>query len=911
MGNVNLQPLNWVTLVKNTRRLAPLLLAALLSTSATSAFAGSVTSGLVAPSDEARPMVRWWWFGSAVEPNGLSREITAMRQGGFGGFEIQPVYALSLDNPQTGLKNLDYLSPEFLKAVSFANEEGHRQGLRVDVTMGSGWPYGGPHIGIEEASAQIRLARIPLPSGAADAALPDVGAGEKLLAVFVADGVDQGVAGDSAKQVDFDAKKPRVSIAPANTDRTVLAFVQSRTGQQLKRPGPGGEGFVLDHMSEAAVRDHLAKVGEPLIKAFGDKPPYAIFSDSLEVYGADWTPDLLAEFQKRRGYDLTPHLPALYFDVGPEALAVRNDWGKTLSELVDENYLKVITAWAREHGTRFRSQTYGLPPVSLSSQALVDLAEGEGAYWRRFTSTRWASSANHIYGKPVTSAESWTWLHSPSFRATPLDVKVEGDILLLQGVNQFVAHGWPYTPASEPEPGWAFYAAAVFNDHNPWWPVMPDLNRYLQRMSHLLRQGSPVADVAILIPTEDAFAGTRPGRATVNDQMQAYITPGMTAQVLDAGYSFDYVDDTSIETLGLKHKVLILPRVDRISPEAYQRIADYVAKGGKVIAVDRAPQTAPGLTDAAERTAQVRAIGAKLFAQGAPNARQVEEAGVGAALKAATAPDLVGAPPAIGFVHRKLVDGDLYFVANTSASPVEARLSFRDQARKAQWWDAVTGKAYPWTPGTTVSLAAYESRVFVFGAAADAPVSPQPRMRSAPQPVDLSTGWAVTFKNGAAAGTVDLPFTWHDDAATRFYSGEAVFKRTVAVTPAQIAAGQTWLDFGEARAVDMPPGRQGRPVAMVEAPIRDAAEVFVNGKRVGALWTPPFRIDLAGHLQPGDNTVEVRVTNTAINGLAGRAAPDYRLLNLRYGERFQPQDTANPQPLPSGIVATVALTTGR
>jgi hypothetical protein len=482
---------------------------------------------------------------------------------------------------------------------------------------------------------------------------------------------------------------------------------------------------------------------------------------------------------------------------------------------------------------------------------------------------------------------------------------------LLEGVNQFIAHGWPYTPPTEPEPGWAFYAAAVFDDHNPWYPVMPDVTRYLQRMSDLLRRGEPVADVAILIPTEDAFAGMRPGQATVNGQMNEYITGDLTAQVLDAGYSFDYVDDKSIETLGLKHKVLILPHVDRISPEAYQRIADYVAKGGKVIAVDRLPEHAPGFVGAAEKTAQVRAIGAKLFAPGAANARQVAEAGVGAALKAATAPDLVGGTPAIGFVHRKLSDGDLYFVANTSSSPVEAKLAFRDQSRKAQWWDAVTGKAYAWTPGSTVALAPYESRVFVFGAAADAPASAPVKARANAQPVDLSTGWTVSFKDGSAAKTVSLPFRWDEDAATRFYSGEAVFRRTVSVTPAQIAAGQTWLDFGDAKAVTGTPGRQGRPVAMVEAPIRDAAEVFVNGKRVGALWTPPFRLDLAGYLQPGENVVEVRVANTAINGLAGRAAPDYRLLNLRYGERFQPQDTANPQPLPSGIFGKATLTSGR
>ena len=161
--------------------------------------------------------------------------------------------------------------------------------------------------------------------------------------------------------------------------------------------------------------------------------------------------------------------------------------------------------------TRFRSQTYGTPPVTLSSNALVDLPEGEGSHWRRFTATRWASSASHLYGRPVTSSETWTWLHSPVFRATPLDMKAEADLHFLQGVNQFIGHGWPYSPPAAGEPGWRFYAAAVFNDHNPWWIVMPDITAYLQRISFLLRQGRPANDVALYLPTDDAYARFTPG----------------------------------------------------------------------------------------------------------------------------------------------------------------------------------------------------------------------------------------------------------------------------------------------------------------------------------------------------------------------------------------------------------------
>jgi alpha-L-rhamnosidase len=137
----------------------------------------------------------------------------------------------------------------------------------------------------------------------------------------------------------------------------------------------------------------------------------------------------------------------------------------------------------------------------LSSNALVDLAEGEaGPHWRTFSTARWAASASHLYNRTVTSSETWTWLHSPAFRAAPLDMKAEADLRFPQGINQLIGHGWAYSPDSAGEPGWRFYAAAVFNAHNPWWIVMPDISKYLQRVSYLMRQGKPANDIAVICP---------------------------------------------------------------------------------------------------------------------------------------------------------------------------------------------------------------------------------------------------------------------------------------------------------------------------------------------------------------------------------------------------------------------------
>ncbi len=153
----------------------------------------------------------------------------------------------------------------------------------------------------------------------------------------------------------------------------------------VKRAAVGGEGFVLDHMSRQAIETHLHTVGDALLGGFVDAPPYAIFSDSLEVYASDWTRELPEEFKKRRGYDLIPHLPELVAGGTPQAEEVRHDWGVTLSDMVRENYLRPLTDFATEHHTRFRSQTYGFPAATLSDERVPQLPEGEGPQWNRFS----------------------------------------------------------------------------------------------------------------------------------------------------------------------------------------------------------------------------------------------------------------------------------------------------------------------------------------------------------------------------------------------------------------------------------------------------------------------------------------------------------------------------------------------
>jgi hypothetical protein len=574
---------------------------------------------------------------------------------------------------------------------------------------------------------------------------------------------------------------------------------------------------------------------------------------------------------------------------------------------VNERYLTPLNDWAKAHDTQFRSQTYGEPAVSLSSNRLVALPEGEGPQFREFSFTRLATSAGHLYKRPVISAETWTWLHSPAFAATPLDMKAEADRMLLQGVNLFVGHGWPYTPPNTAQPGYAFYAAAVFNDHNPWWNVMPQVTGYLTRMSYLMRQGEPANGVAVLLPNDDVYASLVPGKVSLSAEMHKHVTPALTAQILDAGQNLDYVDAESILALGVKHPVLVLPHVSRLSPQVMARLQDYVRGGGRIVAVGTRPSLAPGLQDARRISAQVAAAAQTLFAS--KNVQLVADDGaVGAALKAALAPDMLLSNDVsdVGFVRRKLKDADIYFVANTSNHPVKAGARFGSKRAAAAWLDPDSGKLTRASTTPELDLAPYESRVLVFTDAPLAGAAEAPRRHAPALLADLSQDWRVAFP-GAQAQPMKTLRSWTDDPATRYFSGEAVYTKELTLDAAQLQGQRVMLDFGPGTPLSTTPKVPAGMRAMLDSPVREAAQVFVNGKPAGAVWRPPYAIDVSALLAAGSNRIEVRVANLGLNTRAGQALPDYRLLNVRYGERFKPQDTELVKPTPSGMLGPVRL----
>jgi hypothetical protein len=858
-----------------------------------------------APPPDSRIMMRWWWFGPAVTEPELERELRLMKAGGIGGVEIQPVYPVVLDDPGKGLRNLPYLSDAFISVLRFAADKARELELRMDLTIGSGWPYGGPQVGVDEAAGKLRIVRVAVTPLSKRVTAPSSGAGEQIIGAFLGN-VDLGTVTDGG-----------VRLPDGHRSGEVVFFIASRTGMMVKRAAVGAEGFVLNHYDRHALDGYLKNVGDRLLQAFGAHPPFAIFCDSLEVYESDWTADFLEQFRTRRGYDLKPHLPALAEDAGPRTAAIRHDWGETLTDLLNERFVAPMQEWARSNHTKFRMQAYGIPPATLSTNSRIDLPEGEGVQWKALSSTRWASSASHVYDRPITSSETWTWLHSPSFRATPLDVKAEADVHFLQGVNQLVGHGWPYTAEGVEYPGWRFYAAGVFNDKNPWWTVMPDVALYLQRLSFLMRQGTPVNDVAIYLPTDDAWAHFSPGRVSTIETLRQRLGSDVVPGVLEAGFAFDFVDDEALRLRSGSYRAVILPSVERIPIATLRTIQQFAERGGLVIATRRLPDLAPGFTSTDADHAAVRNLTESVFRSAGARGRLVEDerAQLGAELTRRLTPDVEISPssPDFGFVHRHTDAAEIYFFANTGNRQLHATARVRPEGVGAEWWDPIGGQvsAAPGRTtvgqGTTIDLdiEPYGSRVLVLSKQLR-PQLPAPRRGTTPA-LDISAGWKVTFGPNSTPVAMDTLRAWTDDEATRYFSGVATYAKEVMVPETMLANGQSLrLDLGEGRPIPHDPPSNGMQ-AWLDPPVREAATVFVNGRRAGSLWAPPYAIAVTGLLHKGANTIRIDVANTAINYMAGRALPDYRLLNLRYGVRFEPQDMDRVRPIPAGLTGPIRL----
>ena len=529
---------------------------------------------------QTKPWTRWWWEGSAVNKADLTTVMTEYQKAGLGGMEITTIYGVKGAESQF----IDFLSPKWMAMLAHTLAEGQRLGLGIDVAQASGWPFGGPWVTPADASKYVAYQTYEVQGGARLA--EPVSFVQKPIATAIGHKIDLKELSDpvaanknlqtlALEQVRFEKPLPLQTLmaysdkgqtldltpnvgasgqlswtAPAGAAWTLYALFQGGHGKQVERAGPGGEGDVIDHFSKTAT-DHYLAYFDKAFAGHDVRPIRAFFNDSYEVDDAqgeaNWTPQLLAEFQRRRGYDLRQHLPALFNKATEdENQRVLGDYRATISELLLENYTQTWGTWAKTHGALIRNQAHGSPANILDLYAATDIPETEG---EDLTRIKFASSAAHITGKALTSAETATW-ENDHFLSKLSDVKKAIDRMLLGGVNHVFYHGTAYSPPAAKWPGWLFYAAVEFNPQNPFWTDFSKLNQYAARCQSFLQAGQPSNDVLLYLPISDAY--TRPGKVLlqhfdgIEHGFKGLPIEATSELLLAKGYGYDFISDKQV-----------------------------------------------------------------------------------------------------------------------------------------------------------------------------------------------------------------------------------------------------------------------------------------------------------------------------------------------------------------------------
>lgn len=532
---------------------------------------------------ESLPGIRWWWPGSAVTAEGIRYNLQQFASRGIGSVEITPIYGVEGNEKN----DIPFLSPKWMEMLRVCQEEGKRLGIQVDMNCGTGWPFGGPDVPLEEAACKLAVVDITTD---AKTGTFDAQQFEKKNMTFIA-------------KREYKDKKGK---------KRIIALYMDHTRQKVKRAAPGGEGYVIDHFDSLAVKHYLERI-ERAFEETGTPYPATFFNDSYEVYEADWTPSLLQEFKTRRGYDLLDKLKE-FVDGDSQVIA---DYRETLSDLLLQNFTRQWVAWCHKHGVKVRNQAHGSPANLIDVYASVDIPEIEGFGLSELgikglrtdpgktkkndsdlSMLKYAASAAHVTGKRYASSETFTWL-TEHFRTSLSQMKPDLDLMFCAGVNRMYFHGACYSPQDDPWPGWRFYASVDMSPTNSIWNDAKSLTDYIAFCQSRLQEGEPDNDFIVLLPVRDMWQQNTSKRLLQFDiHSMGKKAPEFIASILkidSLGYDCDYISEQLLlgttyvngmlqTAAGIRYKGLIIPGEKTImSAELQKHIKSLRSQGAHII----------------------------------------------------------------------------------------------------------------------------------------------------------------------------------------------------------------------------------------------------------------------------------------------------------------------------------------
>ena len=862
----------------------------------------------------AKPWAYWWWMGNSVTKEGITTNLTLMLEAGFGGVHIVPIYGEKGDEANF----ISYLSPEWMDMLVHTANETKRLGMGVDITTGTGWPFGGPQVDSIHAAKRMNIKRVELTNQ-----------------VDLHQIIHKGVKGYSF----YDHQG--ICILSGTPDRLpqwndiekanyVLLLEERLTRQKVKRAAPGGEGLVVDYYSKESISEYMDRFEKAFRNtSFPDGKVRAFYNDSYEVYGANFTNDFLTQFQSKRGYDLLPYLNVLNDTADCEIKRrIVSDYCETMSDLLLEEFTCNWVEKSQQLGFVTRNQAHGSPGNLLDLYEVADIPETESfgssgfpipglSHDRDYSEERFgrpnpltmkfASSAAHTNGKQLVSSETATWL-ADHFKVTLAQVKPQVDELFVAGINHVFYHGVTYTPPEKEFPGRLFYASTNFGPHSHFWNELPLLNRYIADCQTILQDSKPDNDILLYFAIHDVWDGLK--EKTIIRLLDVHKSDGwlkskatgkLAGKLWSSGFAFDFISDRSIlnsisasqnllNISELKYKALMVPSVGLMPVETLRQLHSLAKQGAVIYFENDIPEDVPGLRDVEGRRDEMKRIKSELLSL--PNVKIFKDVNE-IAVNRESMTDL-----GLEYIRKKYHDETMYFITNLSDRFSEEWVELSKSKRHIVLYDpqnmkrgnALTkdGKIFlQLPPGTSC---------FVFCSDRKSTQQYYPYYNVSGKPVDISYDWnLVPLKGNPVLPTkvqVDNLTSWtglNNDFI--HFSGTVSYQKEFELSDDILKSDAIMLEIET---------------------LKETATVTINGKNAGTMWSIPNRLYIPSSYFEKHNIIEIDVTNTSFNRIIDLERRNTNWKNFHeinfVNILYEPYDASDKEPVESGIIGSVTLT---
>jgi len=864
-----------------------------------------------------------------VTKTGITENLEDMHTAGIGGVHIIPIYGEKGDEANY----VTYLSPEWMELLKHTIREAKRLGMGVDMTNGTGWPFGGPSVSSSDAAKVFQVKAIQITDSANVHDYQKANDQASLIALAGYD--EKGNYTDITSKVD---SKGHIHWGKDPKPMKVYAAFQGPTQQKVKRSAPGGEGLVIDYFSNPAISNYM-KVFEDAFKTSeiekGDIRSF--YNDSYEVYGANWTTDFLSEFRKRRGYDLLPYLNFLAdtsdLEIRPRVVA---DYCETISDLLYNGFTANWVKKSHEIGMLTRNQAHGSPGNLLDLYALADIPETESFGASGFSipglrqdpdfeenrfgrpnplTMKFASSAANIAGRNLVSSESTTWL-GDHFKVALSQIKPQIDELFISGINHVFFHGTTYSPKEKPFPGRLFYASTNYGPSSHFWKELPALTGYIANCQTILQNTESDNDILLYFPIHEVWRKQKNELFIrlfdvhkSKDWLQNSSFGNLAQRLWNTGYTFDYISDRMLDGLTVengtlisgnaRYKVIVVPFIQHIPIGTLKRLKDLAGKGATIIFEKNIPTDVPGMFDYEKKRVVAETIKADMLSRSSKIRVSINIP------ETLSEKDIYAeemAKKGLEFIRKHSGDSTIYFITNLSDQFSEDWIQLATKAKTVTIYDpgiekrgnaAIKAKE----KGTEIYLQLLPGQSCILTCMNEKTDTKEWIYQQAEpeNSIAIQGNWLLTPTQGApelpAPVTADHLGTWTTlGEKYQTYSGKVVYSNTFDI-PAKLLSGNGFLlDLGV---------------------VRETARVRINGIDLGLVWCLPNQIVVPGGIIHKKNTIEIEVTNLTFNRIIALDKQNANWKNFNeinfVNIRYQPYDASNEKPLDSGLMTYPSL----